>query len=46
LEAFGAGLLSAGYRDAISFIVLFIVLAVRLGGWWRRSAVATEQAGL
>jgi branched-chain amino acid transport system permease protein len=46
LEAFGAGLLSSGYRDAISFIVLFIVLAVRLGGFMRRSAVATEQAGL
>jgi branched-chain amino acid transport system permease protein len=46
LESFGAGMLSAGYRDAISFAVLFIVLAVRLGGLWRKSAVATEQAGL
>lgn len=46
LEAFGAGLLSAGYRDAISFVVLFIVLAVRLGGLMQRSAVAIEQAGL
>ncbi|MCP4361950.1 MAG: branched-chain amino acid ABC transporter permease [Chloroflexi bacterium] len=46
LEAFSAGLISSGYKDAISFIVLFIVLAVRMGGLWRGRTVATEQAGL
>lgn len=45
LEAFGAGLLSSGYKDAIAFIVLFIVLIVRLGGLRGRATVA-EQAGL
>jgi len=46
IEAFGAGLLSSGYRDAISFVVLFVVLAVRLGGYLRGGAAAAEQAGL
>jgi branched-chain amino acid transport system permease protein len=46
LEAFGAGMLSSGYRDAISFIVLFLVLAIRLGGLRRRRAVFAEQGGL
>lgn len=46
LEAFAAGLLSSGYKDAISFIVLFVVLAIRLGGLWQRRAVFAEQAGL
>jgi len=46
LEAFGAGLLSSGYRDAISFVVLFIVLAVQLGGLFRGRPAAAEQAGL
>lgn len=46
LEAFGAGLVSSGYRDAISFIVLFIVLAVRLGGLFGSSPRQLEQAGL
>jgi branched-chain amino acid transport system permease protein len=46
LESFGAGYLSSGYKDAVSFIVLFIVLAVRLGGLWRGRAAATERAGL
>lgn len=46
LELFGAGLLSSGYRDAISFIVLFIVLAIRLGGLLRRGRVAPQEAGL
>lgn len=46
IEAFGAGILSSGYRDAISFIVLFIVLALRLGGLRRRRAVFAEQGGL
>lgn len=46
LEAFGAGLLSSGYRDAISFVVLFLVLAVRLSGRFRQAGPALEQAGL
>ncbi|HEX6386696.1 MAG TPA: branched-chain amino acid ABC transporter permease [Anaerolineae bacterium] len=46
LEAFGAGLLSSGYKDAISFFVLFVVLAVRLGGLLRQRGVLAEQAGL
>lgn len=46
LEAFGAGLISSGYRDAISFIVLFVVLALRLGGFLRRRSHLAEQAGL
>ncbi len=46
LEAFGAGLLSSGYRDAISFVVLFVVLAVRLSGRFRQAGPALEQAGL
>ncbi|HLF88774.1 MAG TPA: branched-chain amino acid ABC transporter permease [Anaerolineales bacterium] len=46
LESFGAGYLSSGYKDAISFIVLFVVLAVRLGGLMRRRAAVVEQAGL
>ncbi|MFQ5399964.1 MAG: branched-chain amino acid ABC transporter permease [Anaerolineae bacterium] len=46
LEAFGAGLLSSGYKDAISFIVLFVVLAARLGGLLRGRATMVEQAGL
>jgi branched-chain amino acid transport system permease protein len=46
IEAFGAGLLSSGYRDAISFFVLFVVLAVRLGGLLSRRGALVEQAGL
>ena len=46
LEAFSAGLISSGYKDAISFIVLFIVLAARLGGLLRGRAVVAEQGGL
>jgi len=46
LEALSAGLLSSGYRDAISFIVLFIVLAARLGGLLSRGRSGLEQAGL
>ena len=46
LESFGAGYLSSGYKDAISFIVLFIVLAIRLGGFLRRRGAAGERAGL
>ncbi len=46
LEAFGAGLLSSGYKDAISFIVLFVVLAVRLGGLLGGRTRVVEQGGL
>ncbi len=46
LEAFSAGLLSSGYKDAIAFIVLFVVLAARLGGLLRGRTVVAEQAGL
>jgi branched-chain amino acid transport system permease protein len=46
LESFGAGFLSSGYKDAITFIVLFIVLAVRIGGLLRRRRAVAEQAGL
>jgi branched-chain amino acid transport system permease protein len=46
VEAFSAGLLSSGYKDAISFIVLFVVLAARLGGLLRRRSALVEQAGL
>lgn len=46
LEAFSAGLLSSGYKDAISFIVLFIVLAARIGGLLRGRAFVAEQGGL
>ncbi len=46
LESFGAGYLSSGYKDAISFIVLFIVLTVRLGGLLGRRKAAAEQVGL
>jgi branched-chain amino acid transport system permease protein len=46
VEAFAAGLLSSGYKDAVAFIVLFIVLAMRAGGLLRGRTAATEQAGL
>ncbi len=46
LESFSAGLISSGYKDAVAFLVLFIVLAVRLGGLLRGKTAATEQAGL
>ena len=46
VESFAAGLISSGYKDAVAFFVLFIVLAVRLGGLLRGRAAAPEQAGL
>lgn len=46
LESFSAGLISSGYKDAVAFFVLFIVLAVRLGGLLRGRAAVPEQAGL
>lgn len=44
VEAFAAGLLSSGYKDAVAFLVLFIVLALRLGGILKGRGA--EQAGL
>ncbi|MBN1995234.1 MAG: branched-chain amino acid ABC transporter permease [Anaerolineae bacterium] len=46
VEAFAAGLLSSGYKDAVAFVVLFIVLAMRAGGLLKGRAAAAEQAGL
>lgn len=46
LESFGAGLISSGYKDAIAFIVLFAVLAVRLGGLLRGRGTARQEVGL
>jgi branched-chain amino acid transport system permease protein len=46
IEAFAAGLLSSGYKDAVAFIILFIVLALRAGGLLKGRTAATEQAGL
>lgn len=46
LESFSAGLISSGYKDAVAFVVLFIVLAVRIGGFLRGRAALPEQAGL
>lgn len=45
VESLAAGLLSPGYRDAFTFIVLFLVLLIRLGGL-RRHGAATAPAGL
>lgn len=46
LESFSAGLISSGYKDAVAFFVLFVVLAARLGGLLRGRAALPEQAGL
>ncbi len=47
VESLAAGLLSSGYKDAFSFIILFVVLIVRLGGWLGRGrGEALERAGL
>ena len=46
IEAFAAGLLSSGYKDAVAFLVLFIVLALRAGGLLKGRSTGTEQAGL
>ncbi len=37
LESYSAGLLSSGYKDAVAFIVLIVVLLVQAAGWlpWR-----------
>lgn len=45
VETLGAGLLSSGYRDAISFVVLIVVLLMRFGSL-RRSRLTAERTGL
>jgi branched-chain amino acid transport system permease protein len=47
IEGLAAGLLSSGYKDAVTFVVLFVVLLVRLGGVLGRApATALERSGL
>ncbi len=47
IESFAAGLISSGYKDAFTFIVLFLVLLVRVGGLFKRFGVQSlERAGL
>ncbi|MBI4771821.1 MAG: branched-chain amino acid ABC transporter permease [Chloroflexi bacterium] len=47
IETMAAGILSSGYRDAFSFIVLFLVLLARASGvFGRRGSEALERAGL
>lgn len=47
VESLAAGLISSGYKDAFTFAVLFVVLLVRLGGFFKgRSGEALEKAGL
>lgn len=38
LEAFTAGLISSGYRDAITFVLLLVILIARHGGVLKRAA--------
>lgn len=37
LEAFGAGLISSGYKDAIAFIILLLILFVRPQGLFKKA---------
>lgn len=46
LETIGAGFLSSGYKDAIAFIVLFVILFVRTIGWLRRGQSPLEESGM
>lgn len=45
LETLAAGLLSSGYKDAIAFIVLFIILFLQASGIWRRGG-SRDTAGV
>ena len=45
LETLAAGYLSSGYKDAIAFIALFIILFFQASGIWRRSG-SQETAGV
>ncbi|RME47393.1 MAG: branched-chain amino acid ABC transporter permease [Chloroflexi bacterium] len=38
VEAFGAGLLSSAYKDAFAFMTLFIILLLRVGGFFGQRA--------
>jgi len=47
VESLAAGLISSGYRDAFTFIVLVVVLLARLGGFIKGAeGDALERAGL
>ncbi|MHC1698104.1 MAG: branched-chain amino acid ABC transporter permease [Geobacteraceae bacterium] len=37
LEAFGAGLISSGYKDAIAFIILLLILFIRPQGLFKKA---------
>lgn len=37
LESFGAGLLSSGYKDAISFVILLLILFIRPQGLFKKA---------
>ena len=45
LETLAAGLLSSGYKDAIAFIVLFLILFLQASGIWRRGS-SRDTAGV
>ncbi len=45
VEMLGASLLSSGYRDAISFVVLIVVLLLRFGSL-QRGRLSAERVGL
>ncbi|MFQ5341063.1 MAG: branched-chain amino acid ABC transporter permease [Anaerolineae bacterium] len=38
VEAFGAGLLSSSYKDAFAFLTLFVILLLRVGGFFGQRA--------
>jgi len=42
LESLSAGLLSSGYKDAVAFVVLILLLFAQVGGWipWRMAEEA------
>jgi branched-chain amino acid transport system permease protein len=42
VESFAGGLLSSGYRDAIAFALLFVILVVRPTGLFPRLAVQRQ----
>jgi len=46
LETLAAGLLSSGYKDAIAFIALFIILFLQASGIWRRGGGSRDAAGV
>jgi branched-chain amino acid transport system permease protein len=46
LETFGARFLSSGYKDAIAFVVLFVILFVRMSGWIKHGQSQVEEVGL